>query len=347
MEGEEERSENERSFSKAPIPKRIAIVAAGAIVNIIFGLAVYFALMSINNVYISNEIQNVKEGYIAQEIGLKEGDKIVEINGKKTNIKQDIDEIIEKTNGSTINLTIERQGEKIYFENIKPTQKEAMSTGILLSDKAKVVSVQKGSSADKNGIEANDEIIKVNDKKIHEDSNKVLEEIQNGNLEKINLTIKRGEEQIDIELFPDTIYYYLLGVDMKMADNTIINHLINGFIETGNFAFSIVDNMKELFTGNVGVEQMMGPVGISEVVAKTNGAEEFIYMLALISLSLGVTNLLPIPALDGGKILILLIEWIRRKPLKEKTEINIQLIGFCILIALSIYITFNDVARII
>ena len=65
------------------------------------------------------------------------------------------------------------------------------------------------------------------------------------------------------------------------------------------------------------------------------------------TLSLGVTNLLPIPALDGGKILILLIEWIRRKPLKEKTEINIQLIGFCILIALSIYITFNDVARII
>ncbi len=91
---------------------------------------------------------------------------------------------------------------------------------------------------------------------------------------------------------------------------------------------------------------MMGPVGISEVVAKTNGFQEFIYMLALISLSLGVTNLLPIPALDGGKILILIIEAIRRKPLNEQTEIKIQLIGFSILIALSIYVTYNDFLRI-
>ena len=91
---------------------------------------------------------------------------------------------------------------------------------------------------------------------------------------------------------------------------------------------------------------MMGPVGISEVVAKTNGIQEFIYMLALISLSLGVTNLLPIPALDGGKILILIIEAIRRKPMKQETEINIQLLGFSILIALSLYITYHDIVRI-
>ena len=91
---------------------------------------------------------------------------------------------------------------------------------------------------------------------------------------------------------------------------------------------------------------MMGPVGISEVVAKTNGFQEFISMMALISLSLGVTNLLPIPALDGGKILILIIEAIRRKPMKQETEINIQLLGFSILIALSLYVTYNDILRI-
>lgn len=91
---------------------------------------------------------------------------------------------------------------------------------------------------------------------------------------------------------------------------------------------------------------MMGPVGISEAVTKTNGFKEFVYMLALISLSLGVTNLLPIPALDGGKILLLIIEAIRRKPLNEKTEINIQLIGFSLLIALSLYVTYNDILRI-
>lgn len=90
---------------------------------------------------------------------------------------------------------------------------------------------------------------------------------------------------------------------------------------------------------------MMGPVGISEVVAKTNGVKEFIYLLALISLSLGVTNLLPIPALDGGKILILIIEAIRRKPMKQETEINIQMLGFSILIALSLFVTYHDILR--
>ena len=117
-------------------------------------------------------------------------------------------------------------------------------------------------------------------------------------------------------------------------------------METKEFMFSIIDNLKQLFTGNVGIDQMMGPVGISEAVAKTNGVYEFIYMLALISLSLGITNLLPIPALDGGKILILIIEAIRRKPLKEQTEINIQLLGFSLLIALSIFITYHDIIRI-
>ena len=114
----------------------------------------------------------------------------------------------------------------------------------------------------------------------------------------------------------------------------------------GVIVFSIVDNLKQLFTGNVGIDQMMGPVGISEVVSKTNGIKEFLYMMALISISLGVTNLLPIPALDGGKILILIIEAIRRKPLKEQTEINIQLLGFSILIVLSLYVTYNDIIRI-
>ena len=70
-------------------------------------------------------------------------------------------------------------------------------------------------------------------------------------------------------------------------------------------------------------------------------------MLAMISVSLGVTNLLPIPALDGGKIVLLIIEWIRKKPLEENKEIGIQLLGFSILIVLSIVVTFNDIIRVL
>lgn len=345
MEGEEERSENDGSFSKASIPKRIAIVVAGATVNIIFGLVVYFILMSTSNTYVTNEISTVLDGYVAQEIGLQQNDKIVELDGKKIKSKYDLNEIMEKSNGDEINLKVERNGEILEY-NIKPTEIKSKSTGIYLDEDCKILTVEKGSSAEKYGLQSNDRIIKINNQEINGDYNKIIELIQEKGTNTILITVERKDQEISVELTPDYISSYYLGVNLKQAESKFINYLIYGGIETKEFALSIIDNIKMIFTGGVSVDQMMGPVGISEVVAKTNGFREFVYMLALISLSLGVTNLLPIPALDGGKILILIIEAIRRKPLNEKTEINIQLIGFSILIALSLYITYNDILRI-
>ena len=100
-----------------------------------------------------------------------------------------------------------------------------------------------------------------------------------------------------------------------------------------------------LVTGNVQLNQMTGPVGISEMVVQTSGVQDFVYLLSVVSLSLGVTNLLPIPALDGGKIVLLLVEAIRKKKISEEMELKIQTVGFTFLILLSLYVSFNDVAR--
>lgn len=329
MEGEEERSENAGSFSQASIPKRIAIVVAGATVNIIFGLLVYFILMSTSNTYVTNNVNSVIDGYIAQEIGLQENDIIVELDGKKIKNKYDLNKVMTKATGEEIKLKVKRNSEILEY-NIKPTEVKTKNTGIYLDENCKVLTVEKNSSAEKYGIQTNDKIIKINGEEINGDSRKIIELIQEKGTNTMLITVERKGEEITVELTPDYISSYYLGVNLKQAENTFINHIIYGGIETKQFAVSILDNIKMIFTGGVSVDQMMGPVGISEVVAKTNGFKEFIYMLALISLSLGVTNLLPIPALDGGKILILIIEAIRRKPLKEKTEINIQLIGFSI-----------------
>ena len=118
------------------------------------------------------------------------------------------------------------------------------------------------------------------------------------------------------------------------------------FQATGGFAVSLVQSVQMLFTGSVGVNDLTGPVGISEIVTQTVGIANYIYLIALVSVSLGITNLLPIPALDGGKILLLIIEAIRKKPLKQETEIQIQLIGFSVLIALSLIVTYNDILRV-
>ena len=345
MEGEEERSEDSRSFSKASIPRRIAIVVAGATVNIIFAVVIYFIISATSGTYISNEINSTINGYAAQSIDLKNGDKIVQIDNKKINNKADLDKILKKSKGEDLNIKIERENNTLDF-TIKPTEVKTKVTGIYLDENCKIAAVEKGSSSEKQGIKSNDKLIKINNKEINGDRNKALELIGEKGVNTMLVTVERKGKEINIELTPDYVSSYYLGVNLKQAPDTFINRCIGAKIQTKEFVFSIVDNLKKLFTGNVGIDQMMGPVGISEVVAKTNGFQEFISMMALISLSLGVTNLLPIPALDGGKIFILIIEAIRRKPMKQETEINIQLLGFSILIALSLYVIYNDILRI-
>lgn len=219
MEGEDTQSEDKRSFSNASIPKRIAIVMAGALVNIFFGIIVYFILTSVSSTYPTNQISSTVEGYPAYEIGLQQGDKIIKINDFEINTKLDLDNALENNKSNEMNLVIDRNGSSLNF---KITPKE------------------------NNGV-------------------------------------------------------YYLGVELEKSEDTFANHIIYGATETGDFIFSVGENLKQLFTGNIGVDQMVGPVGIGEIVSKTNGWFEFIYMLALISFSLGITNLLPIPALDGRK----------------------------------------------
>ena len=353
MEGEDEASDKEGSFSKASIPKRIAIVVAGASINIIFAIVVYFILISTSGTFISNEINEIVDGYVAEEVGLQQGDKIIKINDEEIKSKYDLDNVMDKNNGEEINLKVDRNGEILDF-NLKPTEVKSKITGIYLDEEAKIITMDKNSPAEKAGLENNDVILKINGEDINNSRDKAIEilnkeeqnEENNRDNKPIEFVLKRGNAEVTIELTPDTVSNYYLGVNMKQAEDTFINRCINGAIETKQFVFSIFDNLKQLFTGNVGIDQMMGPVGISEVVAKTNGFREFFEMMALISLSLGVTNLLPIPALDGGKILILLIEAIRRKPLKQETEINIQLLGFAILISIFLIVTYNDILRI-
>ena len=345
LEGEEQKSEDTRAFNKASIPKRVAIVSAGAVVNIIFGLLVYFILMYGTGTYITNEVDSIIEGFVAQEIGLQEGDKIIQINEEKINNKNDLNKILEKLDSNEIKLNIKRNEEVLTY-NIKPTEVKTKTTGMYIDEKCKVIAVEKESSGEKAGIKANDIIIEINNEKVDGNIEKATQLIQQEGESQVLLKIKRGNQEIKIELEPDYIYSYYLGVNLKQAEDNSLNRIKNAGMETSEFAFSIIDNLKQLFTGKVGIEQMTGPVGISEAVAKTNGIREFIYLLALVSLSLGVTNLLPIPALDGGKILILIIEAIIRKPLDEKLETNLQLIGFSLIIGLAILVTYNDILRI-
>ena len=351
MEGEEQRSESERSFNNASIPKRMGIVAAGAIVNIVFGILVYFIIISATGNNVSTIVDSTNEGYVASEVNIQSGDEIKEINGKKIRLKSDIDQILQESNGEELTLLIDRNNEEKEIK-LKPTEKQTKSTGIYVSqaqtgEKAtQVIQIEKGSNAEKDGLKANDIIKKINGVDVTGDVQKLVSQIQNTTTEKANVEIDRYGEIISLDLTIDTIPVYYLGINFKMAENNFANNVYYAFFETGNFLGSIFENIKMLFTGKVGIDQMTGPIGISNMVSQTTGFVDFMYLLALISISLGITNLLPIPALDGGKLLILIIEAVRRKPMKEEIEIGIQLAGFFILISLTIFISYKDILRI-
>lgn len=204
-----------------------------------------------------------------------------------------------------------------------------------------------GYSAEASGIKAGDEILSINGKRVHL-KNELNNAINKSQGNEISIEIERNNENMVITTTPtkDDNGNYLIGINLEPAEATFGNRAYYGFWNTVYFSGSIIDNLKELFTGGVKTDQLMGPIGISAVVSQTNGFVDFVYILALISLSLGVTNLLPFPPLDGGKFLLLVIEAIRRKKLSTEVELNIQSAGFILMILLSIYVAYNDLLRI-
>ena len=196
------------------------------------------------------------------------------------------------------------------------------------------------------GLQSEDKIIAANGKKIRLKSD--IDKIVKSGKE-IELTIERNNEIIKVNITPkkdDKTNRYLIGVNFLPAKNNLKNNIYYGFWDTVDFTKTFLGGVKDLFTGNVGVKEFTGPVGISEVVVKTSSLQQFVYILAAVSLSLGITNLLPLPPLDGGKVLLLLIEAIIRKPIKENINNAIHVTGFLIIIALALVVTYNDILRV-
>ena len=202
------------------------------------------------------------------------------------------------------------------------------------------------------GIREGDKIISINDKKT-----KTLDDVQ------LYLTIAgNNETKFVVERSGKTYTYNVTPLVGKERENKgysfgiqYNNALEKGFIKSIKYAFikfysitrQIFITIKEIFIGGVSVKQLSGPVGIYSAVDQTRNAGFYsvLHLIALLSINVGVMNLIPFPAFDGGRILFLIIEKIKGKPIKAETENMIHNIGFFLLLALLIYVTFNDILR--
>ena len=204
------------------------------------------------------------------------------------------------------------------------------------------------------GLESGDLVLAIDGEKIN-DWDRALVKLQVNGSEPVIFEVKKASGEIKTyEVTPlkvldeDGNESYRFGIATKYDKEY-------GFGKSFSYAFkktislfgSMFDTLKYLFTGKVGVDQLSGPVGIYSIVDSQakEGLEAVLFLVAYLSINIGVINLLPFPAFDGGRILFLIIEKIFRKPVSKKVENIIHSIGFMLIIALLIYVTFNDILR--
>ena len=276
MEGEDEESESEHAFGKASLPRRMLIVAAGALMNFLVGFLIVLAVIQPNGPnggYIVSTLDSVDPASTAAAAGgLQAGDEILEVDGYNILMRSDFEVALARGADTTYEVVVRRDGEKITLPavTLAPT------------------------------IEGE------------------------GGRKMIGLTFA---EQ------PDSI-----GMHINMAVRTALNYARLVWVSLGM-----------LVSGQVGVDQLSGPVGVAEVMATTASYSiaAFLQLVAFISINLGVMNLLPLPALDGGRLVFLILEGIRRKPVPAKYEGYIHAAGLMLLLALMVYVTGQDILRLI
>ena len=173
----------------------------------------------------------------------------------------------------------------------------------------------------------------------------------------IDFSVKKKDGTIkDVSIKPkktkddegNTSYVYGVGCKVLNLDG-LGGSLKYSVLQTKEILISMIETIKYLFTGKLGVNDLSGPVGIYEVVDQEaeSGVSNVLYLLAYLSVNVGIINLIPFPAFDGGHILFLIIEKIRRKPLSTNVEATITGIGFICLMILMIYVTFHDVFNLV
>ncbi|OLC23653.1 MAG: hypothetical protein AUG06_02590 [Actinobacteria bacterium 13_1_20CM_2_65_11] len=226
----------------------------------------------------------------------------------------------------------------------------------LNSDPGKVLSVVPGSPAAQAGLQQGDSIRAVNGKPVNVTGQILDEEHAHHGAPLVLTGIHPDGKPFTVTVTPicstDTPPACQIGVGMPRRISTVATAVTDGVsfpvVAIGN----IVQGIDQLITGQVkggllGPDGLTGPIGIATITAQSvnQGLINYIFLVAILSVALGFTNLLPIPALDGGRIVVAVVEWIRRRPFDRKSELNVQRWGLVALLALAAFISFLDIQR--
>jgi len=363
LQGEVDKSayQDPRSFHSKPNWQKMLIAFAGPLFNIVLAIVLFVVVYTVGTkepAYLSEPVVvgYVEKGSVAEKVGIQPFDKIVKVNGKEVKNWKEFTVELGMKSGKTVEIELLRNGVIQKVSVNLPDDMTKTSFGISPVFPAKVGKVLENTPAAKAGIKEGDLIIGVNGKPINSwfefvDFMASLKEKQ-----PINLLIKRDNKVFSITLEPqysEELKKYTIGISPKFETKTIkypLTEAVGKAIDkTKELTVAIYNVVVGLITGEVSFKTLGGPISIAKFSGEAleTGITTFLFAMAFISLQLGYLNLLPIPVLDGGLILILLIETIIRRPLPEKAKEYLAYFGFALLGTLMIYVIFNDILRVI
>ncbi len=315
LEGEDEKTEDERAFCNQKWWKRFAVVVAGAVLNVILGFVILFVItMNVGTVR-STVVDTLVENSYLETSGVMPGDRIVAINGKHIGFYPDISLYTEKLTDSTeVEITVKRNGEKLKYR-VRPSKET--STTYYEDEYVRMVT-------DINGTGEQEQTLDYTDKEAAKDY--------------IGQSFTNER--------------YILGFTAKEEETHFLNSAVYAWHNTVYVVKLVYNGLWDMVTGKTGIEQVSGPVGIVSAVNTMVHSGKYwvmnvLNLSALLTINLGVFNLLPLPALDGGRILFMLIELVRRKPVPAEKEGLVHAVGLMLLLLFAVVISFKDIIMLI
>ena len=364
--GSEESVNDPRSFAAKPRWQRLIILFAGPFMNVVLAVSVLTGLYMVKFQKVADSDMEAVIGHVmpdspAAKGGLQDGDRIVGLNGQKNPTWEDVG--IKELTGAyrPMYLTIERNG-KTFQTTVTPVLNDRIGAGFAGWDERGQIqlgSVEPGYPADKAGLKKGDLLVAVNGVPIH--SVYKFQEITKGSGGKpIDIQFKRSGQLHNVTVEPvfaklDGPARWMIGVMPQQKLNLITTRLSlpSAFSESmrqnGKSAMLIVQFLKGVVERRMSPKNFTGPIGIAQLSgdAAREGPSAFFMLMSMVSLNLAIFNLLPIPILDGGQILMLLIEMVMQRDLSLNVKEAVFKVGFVCIMVIVAFVLYNDISKIL
>ena len=345
-------------FRSKPAWQRLIVMCAGVTMNVLLGMAIYtYILFHFDKNYLPNE--NVKDGIYSYELGRQQGfetgDKITSINGKPF---ERFDDAISSRVMFGATVSVLRNGKQVDIKIPDDFYKTVMTKGrghFIGPDNFtpfKIDSISSDGGAFKAGLKVDDNIIAVNDDTIKTEG-QFKDAIQKNAGKVVEISVNRNNEPLKLKTEIDTLgrlgvyinpEYHNGQTYYAKKDYTLVSAFKYGISDAIEAMVSNIKGLGKIFSGKEkATDSMQGPIGIATIYGGVWEWRKFWSITGLLSMVLAFMNILPIPALDGGHVLFLLIELVTGKKFSDKFMEKVQIVGMVILLSLMVFIFGNDI----